>query len=65
MNDETLGEAVLQAVVLAVIAVVLGLMAMAATNTHFVGETAKHSKPEIVQVTDVPKDHPKQAHPSS
>jgi hypothetical protein len=63
MNEESLGETILQAFVLFVIVIVFGLMGMAAVNAHFVAPV-KHSTPTPVQVIHVPKDHPKHADPS-
>jgi flagellar basal body-associated protein FliL len=60
MNEETLGETVLQIVVMIIIALVVALMVMAGAGIHLVPpqKEQKQSKP-AVHVTGAPKDHPK------
>ena len=61
MNEESLGETILQVLVLFVIIIVFGLMGMAAMDAHFVNPPAKHAEPAPVHATVGPKDHPKHA----
>jgi hypothetical protein len=61
VNDETLGETLLQVTTMVLIAIILALIVMGALGMSLapMPEHAKPSRSAVVQVTPAPKDHPK------
>jgi hypothetical protein len=56
MNEQSLGETILEVITMVVLALVVALMVMAAANVHFSVPDAPANKPAVSDTVKPPKD---------